>query len=52
MDGTFDPVVEDPSEEANEKQIAQRQQEVDGFFSKLGNVKIADKLEERKVYVV
>ena len=49
MDGTLDPVVEGPSEEANEKQVAQGQQEIDGFFSELGNMKIAEKLEERKV---
>jgi hypothetical protein len=45
VDGTFDPVVEDPTEEANEKQVAQRQQEVDGFSSKLRNVQIAEKLK-------
>ena len=49
MDGTFDPLVEDPPEEANEKQVAKRQQEIDGFFSKLSHVKIAEKLKERKV---
>ena len=49
MDGAFDPVVEAPSEEANEKQVAKGQQEIDGFFSKLSNVKVADKLKERKV---
>ncbi len=49
MDWTFDPVVEAPSEEANEKQVAKGQQEIDGFFSKLSQMKIADKLKERKV---
>ncbi len=49
MDGTFDEVVEAPSEEANEKQVAKGQQEIDGFFSKLSNMKIADKLKEGKV---
>ena len=49
MDGTFDPVVEAPSKEANEKEVAKRQQEVGRFFSKLSKMKIADKLKERKV---
>ena len=49
MDGSLDPVVEDPSKEANEKQVAKGQQEIDGFFSKLSHVKIAEKLKERKV---
>ena len=49
MDRTLDPVVEDPSEEANEKQVAQGHQEIDGFFSKLSDMQIAEKLEERKV---
>ena len=49
MDGSLDPVVEAPSEEANEKQVAKGQQEIGRFFSKLSNVKVADKLKERKV---
>ena len=49
MDGTFDPMVEDPPKEANEKQVAKGQQEIDGFFTKLCHVKIAEKLKERKV---
>ena len=49
MDGTLDPVVEEPSKQAYRNQVDQGQKEVDGFFSKLSNMQIAEKLEERKV---
>ena len=49
MDGTLDPVVEDPTEEANEKQVAQRQQEIGGFFSELSDMQVTEELEKGKV---
>jgi hypothetical protein len=49
VNGAFDPVVEGPTEETNGKKVAQGQQEIGGFFSKLSDMQIAEKLEERKV---
>ena len=48
VDWAFDPVVKlHPKRQT--KQVAKGQQEIDGFFSKLSQMKIADKLKERKV---
>ena len=49
VNGTLDPMVEEPSEETNQSQVDQRKQEVSRFFSKPSNMKIADKLKEWKV---
>ena len=49
MDGTLDPMVEEPSKQAYRKQVDQGQQEVDGFFSELSDMQVAEELEKGKV---